>query len=232
MNTTTQQEILRLETQVQQLANEMHRAKRRLDWDTYTWAGLAHIDPRVRANIKRNWRFFPNSEMKLEIENSARAYRKVRKKYMVAKGQLDELKREERNRGAISNAREHMKEKFRPRIAEIAKTSLMKTNAGGLDLSQCPELVKMLDDSVNEAVKEMKAKPSQASVLATVETLAAAMEIGYDSVRPGKSSSANTAIIQVAKNLLKNAENKYNPEIPRQRKQLLKFQALLQYLNG
>jgi hypothetical protein len=181
-----QQQIEQLRAEAQHLAKKLHLAKIKLD-KTSHWLGMD------RAVNRENWRFFrldkpgPWDIMSNEYIQAGKAYREAKKKYWKAKSQLDFVilrstprkDKEKAVRAAVSKARNHMNQTFGPQIVKAAG------DTGEFYLSEHPEMVKELETSINEAIIEARRNPSQPTVAALIETLAAAFEAGYDNLKPG-----------------------------------------------
>ncbi len=155
-----------LRGKVNQLADQLHRAKQQLDWTQYNWLGLDRGERDV-------WRRFANGPMKLELDAKHRSYRRAWHAYWEARKELDMLTWEDATEQAVAEARRHMNERFGPRLVEAAGTT------GAFDLSEHPEIARELEQSLAEAAAAMKRSPSEQTITYLVETMAAAQEAGY-----------------------------------------------------
>jgi len=224
---TTLQRSARLRAEVQQLAQKVHLAKRDLDWHQYNWAGLD--DPQVRANSMVHEKMFPDNFVSRTIEEKAAVYRKARRDWLVAKTQLAEIEEEERISKAISAARQTMERKLKPAVQRAVQKALVHGD-DGFSIADHPKLQAEITATVREAVAQMQAERSLPSVLAVVETLAAADELGYGDVCASQRSQAMDAAVQMARKLRDEIARSTNPNIRDQQKRLLRHEVLVQYL--
>jgi hypothetical protein len=224
---TTLQRSTKLRAEVQQLAHKVHLAKRDLDWHQYNWAGLD--DPQVRANSTVNEKMFPDNFVSRTIEEKAAAYRKARKEWLVKKTQLAEIEEGEQITRSITSARQRMERRFKPTVQTAARAALIFGD-DGFSIADHPKLQAEITATVREAVGQMQAERSVASVLAVVETLAAADELGYGDVCAGQRNQSMDAALQMARRLRDEAARSVNPKIPDQLKRLLRHEVLVQYL--
>lgn len=219
-------QIAQLRQRVQQLAQKLHIAKTELDSDPY-YRGLD--DPQVRARVRQNWRAFPDRNWhKRAVDTKVQAYRRARQEYMAAKTELDELEEQQRTGRAITGARERMTARFAPEISKAAQASL--TQGTEFDLAKHPKMVKAISESITEAVRTMRSERSVPSVLATVETVAAAEEMGFGDLRPAERKQALDDASRMAVELRDSLRKQTNPAIPAQQKRLLRLEALVQFL--
>ncbi len=199
--------ILRQRTKVQVLAYKLHQAKASkggLDWHKYSWLGL---DKQV---IAENWN--EKHPMHPELKEALERYKNARKNYWQAKKELDRLIEEQdlqtyikKSETAITQARERMKKTLIPTLRKAVESS-MQGGDGGFELSNHPKLIKKIDDNVDKEIQEMRKNPSEATVLSLVETLAAATEAGYDTVRPAQNIAAMEAAKQIAKKMFEESD--------------------------
>ena len=222
MDVNKQNRIVQLKALLQVLADKLHEAKRKLDWNRYNWIGLD------KPGVMENWNefSFANNPIKKEIDEASTQYKLAWKNYWQAKKELDMLTWEDSIKTSVRETREHMYQTFGPMVTQAAG------NTGQFDLANHPRIIKELQDAIDNAVKQMRAKPSEASVCSLFETMAASQFIGYGTVRPEHSSKAWEAAKQVAKKLLDEAQNDFIPTNIEHKKRLYSRLALYQYLGG
>lgn len=84
-----QRQIQGLEARMHALENQLHEAKKKLDWDQYNWLGLD------KKGVRENVRFFNNPMME-EVAKKENEYKRIMREIWSVKERIEALRKKER----------------------------------------------------------------------------------------------------------------------------------------
>lgn len=229
---TPHSDISSQRAKVQRLADQVHAAKVKIDRMLWGPGGLP-TDSEALARCLSTVRRARGPEDVARNINDAFLhdynYRRLKAQWILAKTELDCMSRTQEVPDRVKATREMLKKKFESDLTNKVNASL--SGSGPAYFSEDLELQKKIEETVNEAVKKVRAERAVGSVASLTETIGMAMTLGYDDT---KSDLALKNAALVAKNIASTAAelSRSHPENKLFKANVVRAEALSQALGN
>lgn len=233
--TSQTEEIARQRTKVQQLAQQVHRAKVSLDEALWGPGGLP-TDPqalsRTLANIRRARGPSDVSEGINDACLRDNTYRTLRAQWMLANVELKAMLSLAAVPEAVKATRQQLENRLQTKVMNVQR----RQQLGGerVQLENDKDLMASCDEALRDALRRAKTERSLAAVAALGETVAVVQFFGFDGARPEACARAIEEAAAIVKGIAAEAQRKAraNPNSRQLQEAAVKIKVLSQLLGN